>query len=173
MDNGKKERGKKVETNVIFKHNMVVDLKRNPLVSWNCKSEFEFNPLANSQFIWVDTDKASILDQLTSVCKRRHGGELYLEIRPHYLDDIFVADLTSAIEYKRKCFEETPSATLLTDKQYDEYIARRGANVVTLEEYFTKQLCFANPQFLFRKPIGYDEITRVWHLTRDNMLEIF
>lgn len=91
------------------------------------------------------------------------------EIRPHYLDDIYVADLSIAEEYRTKCFESTES---LSDSQYGKYIALRGVRLVTLKEYMENQLTFKKPQYLIRKSIGYDEISRIYRIKNKSEIEI-
>ena len=117
------------------------------------------HPLAREGFAWASPPEEK--EQLLNLV----GGfrdKILLEVRPHYSDEIYVAELGYAEAYRNICFETTDC---LSDVQYNIYIGLRGLHLVTFKEYMERDPnlpAFKKPQILIRKPIGYDEIVTMW-----------
>lgn len=152
------------------KREMIADIGGERLVSWNAnKTKIAIDPIACDGFGWAFVGEDKLAQTLKNHENWKYDDQLIFEIRPHYLDDIYVADLSIAQEYRRKCFE---SSEMLTDEQYNMYITLRGTKVVTLKEYMEKSMVFTSPQYLIRKDIGFDEIRRIYHIKRNKPMEI-
>ena len=108
--------------------------------------DIEINSIAKDGFIWVSTDKSN------------QKFKYMIEIRPHYLDEIYVAELGIAEDYRQECFK---TAEYLSNNKYNRYIRLRGVKIVTFKEYKRDNLHFKIPQILIRKEIGYDEIVKI------------
>ncbi len=91
---------------------------------------------------------------------------LLLAIRPHYLDDIYVVDLSPSNKYQDECFKSTK---VLSQEQVNRGVALRGVHIVTLKEYIENNLEFETPLYLIRKPIGYDEVDRIYEITNSGI----
>lgn len=85
------------------------------------------------------------------------------------MDNIYVADFSESIKYRKECFLTTD---YLSESQYRRCIALRGIKIVTLKDYIEQKIIFLEPQYLIRKEIGYDEITKMWHITKGNPIDV-
>lgn len=87
-----------------------------------------------------------------------------VEIKPHYIDNIYVADLSIANNYKNNLFKSDQTKNILTDEECRIFIALRGSKLIPLKDYMENGIEFATPQFLIRKSLGFDEINRIYHI---------
>jgi hypothetical protein len=76
-----------------------------------------------------------------------HITQLVLEIRPHYVDNIWITDFIS-LNQESSEFKSLHDYPLIPLKEY-------------LTTYIGTSLEFRYPQYLIRKPIGYDELIKV------------
>lgn len=139
------------------------------LVHWSTFSDtIKIHSLATDGFAWAFVNEEKLQEMLKQYEGWKYDDILIYVVRPHYLDDIYVADLSIAEKYRSDCFKTTKC---LSNEQYDDYIALRGVKVVTLKEYIESKLEFEIPQYLIHKPIGYDEIQRIYHIKRNEPME--
>lgn len=106
----------------------------------------ELNAITNTPFIWVDSpeQKERIISQYTD-----DGWKaLILGIRPHYLNDIFVAEM--------KHYEKKDGLPSLRSGRSNTL---RGLEVVSLAKYIEEGMGFEKPQYLIGKPIRASELT--------------
>lgn len=131
----------------------------------NDNNDIEIDPISKDGFSWAFIGE----DKLNKKLKMHsdYDADLIFEIRPHYSDNIYVADLSTAEKYRSKCFES--SNNRLNNKQYDRYIRLRGVRLVTLKEYIENDMEFKKLQYLIHKPIGFDEISQIYNVTGGNV----
>lgn len=132
--------------------------------------EVPYPSIANDGFKWAFVGREEFEKKLKYYeCKGwNYDPFAFFEIRPHYLDDIYVADLSISNEYRKNCFKTTDS---LSEEQYGMFIALRGVCLVTLKEYIEEKMNFKEPQYLIRKDIGYDEVQRIYHIKNGRWLK--
>lgn len=85
---------------------------------------------------------------------------LFIELQPHYLDDIYVADLGPSRDFVKQC--PGPDDGRLTTEEIMVATALKGARIVTFQEYVEQDMHFEHSQILIRRSLGYDEVAQVW-----------
>ena len=126
------------------------------------KENIPIHPLSYEDFLLVSLFESD--DLCFGKCSN-NDDRLICAIRPHYLDEIYVADLSISMDYRRSCFQNDDTKQSLSNSEYDMYITLRGVSVVTLKEYIEKSMCFKKPQYLIRNNsrIGYDEVMKIYY----------
>lgn len=127
---------------------------------------YEDKYLSTDSFAFAQLDSESLLSQFKSW---KYETQVIAEVRPHYLDNIYVADLTESNKYKRECFLTT---NYLSDLQYNRVMALRGIKIVKMKDYIEQEMSFDEPQYLVRGEIGYDEITKMWVISKNKSIEV-
>lgn len=135
------------------------------------KENLTINPVSTERFLEVKITN-NMDDLLKSFDNWVYNDFAISIIRPHYLDDIYVADLSISHNYKANCFSEDPTLEELSDEQMAHVVALKGVRVVTLKEYIENNVCFQKPQYFLHHKIGYDEIQRMYHVRANQPIEI-
>jgi hypothetical protein len=126
------------------------------------KDNLVIHPLAHEGFTWAWFKEEDLKVQI-DILKKPNGywDRIILAVRPHYVHEIFVADLSIADDYRDRCIEKSDS--YLTDKEYNKYITLRGVNVVTFKDFMEKKApTIKKPQILIKCNFGYDEVTEIY-----------
>jgi len=133
------------------------------------RNEVAYDPISQDGFAWAFVGEDKLQNTLKQYEGWKYDDQLIFELRPHYLDDIYVAELRFSEQYRTECFKSTNH---LSNDQYNKYIALRGLHMVTLKQYVENGSKFDKPQYLIRKSIGYDEINRIYHIRRKDTIKI-
>jgi len=142
-----KERFKKGFNNLLDREK-IISLENERLVHLGKNIDgMNLDPIVKDGFKWCYL----VLEDTKEQTKYTIGRACVAAIRPHYLDDIYVADLSISENYRAQIKN-------LSDAQYNMYAALRGAKFVTLKDYIENNMKFEQPQYLIRKNIGFDEV---------------
>lgn len=134
------------------------------LVPLGTHSHIKFPKIANEGFIWCDVNQ-NIPQTLTFSDAVLHAMSIswfdkkYLvSIKLKYANHVYVIDNAKFEETRQQLFKDIAPREKLTDKEYDDVIASRGATIIPITEYKGD---YKEPLVLISRELDFDEVINI------------
>ena len=140
------------------------------LVPLSTRSDTKVPRIANEGFIWCDVNPELRLDSKPKDFSRAVSDEMrslfsrnnhVIAVSLKYANDVYVVDNAAYEETREKLFEAIAPRERLTDKEYGEVLAARGATIVPITEYKGD---YKEPIVLIRRELDFDEISAICYV---------
>lgn len=140
------------------------------LVPLCTRSDTNFPRIANEGFIWCDVNpelrldskpkdfSRAVADEMRSIFSRNNH---VIAVNLKYANDVYVVDNAAYEETRQKLFEAIAPRERLTDQEYYDVLAARGATIVPITEYKGN---YKEPIVLIRRELDFDEISAVCYV---------
>lgn len=134
------------------------------LVSLFVKGKEGIPEIAYDGFIWCDVNpvvnkKEDILPCVLSEMGSFFGKIYIVAISLKYANGVYVADNSKYTKTREKLFEYIAPRDRLTDEEFDEVLAARGATIVPITEYKGD---YEEPIVLINRELDFDEIDNIF-----------
>lgn len=126
----------------------------NRLVTLDVPRKDRFPEVAYEGFIWCNvTSKLSYV--VTNNMTFLWYAHYLISITPKYANHIYVVDNAKYVEKRKELFEAIAPRERLTDEEFGDVLAARGATIVPITEY---QGDYADPIVLIDRELDFDEV---------------
>ena len=140
------------------------------LVTWDVRCNERFPNVAYDGFIWCDVNKIDDINSKTMLSsevewamKSLSDTDYIVTINLKYANDVYVVDNSRYTETRERLFDEVAPRDWLTDEEYADVLAARGATIIPITEYTGN---YKDPILLIRRELEFDEIGEM--ITRKN-----
>lgn len=140
------------------------------LVPLGVRNDGRFPKIANEGFIWCDVNPElridskpkdftrAVADTMRSLSSRNNH---VIAVSLKYANDVYVADNAVYEETREKLFAAIAPRERLTDAEYNDVLAARGATIVPIAEYKGN---YKEPIVLIGRELDFDEISAVCYV---------
>ena len=133
------------------------------LVPLDVPNNGRFPQIAREGFIWCDTNSNissnSKIDEIsrgvTLEMKSLFRDNYIVAVKLKYANDVYVVDHAKYEEKRNQLFESIAPRDRLTDKEYGDVVAARGATIVPINDY---KGGYKDPIILINRELDFDEI---------------
>lgn len=133
------------------------------LVPLGTHSHINFPKIANEGFIWCEVAKdipqtLTLSDAVSHAMRPLFHKKYLVSIKLKYANHVYVIDNSKFEEKRQELFKAIAPRERLTDEEYDDVIASRGATIIPITEYKGN---YKEPLVLIGRELDFDEIIHI------------
>lgn len=131
------------------------------LVPLGNRNNGKFPNTAKNGFIWCDITSnisSAVADQMKSFFR---GDNNIISIKLKYANDVYVADHAPYEETREKIFAKIAPRDRMSDEEYEDVLAARGATIIPITEYKGN---YKQPIVLIGRELDFDEVDSVCYV---------